>query len=289
MSLPSLFLDAFVEVCRTRHFSNAAKNLFITQSALTQRIQKLEEEIHTKLFVRNRSQVSLTEAGEQLLKYCRIKDSIESEFLSQINSRHQGSVGRVRIAGYSTVMRSIILPSLKGLFKSTIRLNLESQIKELRDIPQLLRDGAADFIILDHPLEDPGIISKLLGYEKYVHVESAQATTQEGTYLNHDSSDQMTFEYFKKHGLELPAHFNRSYLDEIYSVIDGVAHGFGRSILPEHLIKNDTRIRILNPDKFLKIPVYLVYFEDFIQTTLNQQLIEILLDHPKTLSTPLLT
>jgi DNA-binding transcriptional LysR family regulator len=64
MSLPSLFLDAFVEVCRTRHFSNAAKNLFITQSALTQRIQKLEEEIHTKFFVRNRSQVSLIEAGE---------------------------------------------------------------------------------------------------------------------------------------------------------------------------------------------------------------------------------
>ena len=45
-------IEAFVEVARTRTVSRAADTLFITQPALTARLQRLEEELDTKLFVR---------------------------------------------------------------------------------------------------------------------------------------------------------------------------------------------------------------------------------------------
>ena len=62
-------IEAFVEVARTRTVSRAADALFITQPALTARIQRLEADLDTKLFVRTPRGMKLTEAGEAFLPY----------------------------------------------------------------------------------------------------------------------------------------------------------------------------------------------------------------------------
>ena len=63
MSLSSLYLDAFVGVAKAESFSGAAKGLHITQSALSQRIKNLEDELGLTLFLRMTSGVRLTEQG----------------------------------------------------------------------------------------------------------------------------------------------------------------------------------------------------------------------------------
>ena len=62
----------FIEVSRTRHFGQAAKNLFITQSAVSARIRLLEDVLGKKLFVRQRNNIQLTPEGEQLLAHAEI-------------------------------------------------------------------------------------------------------------------------------------------------------------------------------------------------------------------------
>ena len=62
-------LRTFVEVSRTRHFGRAARNLFITQSAVSSRIKSLEAQLGTPLFIRNRNDISLTPAGNRLLAH----------------------------------------------------------------------------------------------------------------------------------------------------------------------------------------------------------------------------
>ena len=71
MSLPSNRLDAFVAVARTQHFSRAAEGLFITQSALSQRVKQLEDFLGVTLFIRDREGARLTEKGERLLDLSR--------------------------------------------------------------------------------------------------------------------------------------------------------------------------------------------------------------------------
>lgn len=62
-------LRIFLKAAETLNFSEAAKQLFITQSTLTQNIKQLEDDLGVLLFDRNSHEVHLTEAGEELLAY----------------------------------------------------------------------------------------------------------------------------------------------------------------------------------------------------------------------------
>lgn len=62
-------LKTFLEVSRTRHFSQAAENLFITQSAVSARIRMLEETLGATLFTRTRNNIQLTPTGRRLVKH----------------------------------------------------------------------------------------------------------------------------------------------------------------------------------------------------------------------------
>ena len=65
MSLSSLQIDAFLAVCETKSFTAAAAKLHITQSALSQRIKNLEDELGSTLFVRESTGVRTTDLGER--------------------------------------------------------------------------------------------------------------------------------------------------------------------------------------------------------------------------------
>lgn len=60
-------LQAFIAVARYESFSKASDQLHVTQPAISKRVASLEEELGTQLFNRIARQISLTEAGKQLL------------------------------------------------------------------------------------------------------------------------------------------------------------------------------------------------------------------------------
>ncbi len=62
-------LKVFYFVARRLSFTQAAKELFITQPAVTKQIDSLEQHCETRLFVRERSKLTLTDAGEVLFSY----------------------------------------------------------------------------------------------------------------------------------------------------------------------------------------------------------------------------
>lgn len=64
-------LITFVSVAESGSFSLSSKRLGRTQSAISQQIKTLEDELNVKLFVRNFRDVSLTEAGNSLLPFAR--------------------------------------------------------------------------------------------------------------------------------------------------------------------------------------------------------------------------
>jgi DNA-binding transcriptional LysR family regulator len=62
---------AFVEVAEQRHFGRAAARLFLTQQALSKRIQRLEHTLGEPLLVRGSGGVELSDAGQRFLPHAK--------------------------------------------------------------------------------------------------------------------------------------------------------------------------------------------------------------------------
>jgi DNA-binding transcriptional LysR family regulator len=258
MSLSSLQLDAFFSAVRAKSFSKAARELHITQAALTQRIKSLESELGTSVFVRKPRGVEPTEAGIRLLRYCQTRDQLERETVAALTGKTApGKLGgAVRIAGYSTVVRSVLLPALAPLLRDNPGVSLHLQCAQMRELPALLLSGEVDLAVIDHPVERADLEWVTLGEEENVLVQSKDYPTAGDVYLDHDPDDPTTAQFLRLQGVRAPV-FERSYCDEIYALMDGVALGIGRGVVPRHLAERDPRLVIVSGKKPLRMPVVL--------------------------------
>ena len=274
MSLQSHHLDAFLTIAKTQNFSKAAEILHVTQSALSHRIASLEEELDAPLFIREKAGIKLTELGGELLRYVQLKNSLEEEFISKIKATGSTLKGVLRIGAYASIGRSIVLQAMNPFLSKNSGVQLFFMIREMQVLPELLKSGEADFIFLDYDLSRGKIKSKLLGYEEYALVESKKGCANQDVYLNHDEQDLISFKFYDLQNQKNKS-FKRSYLDEIYSCIDGVASGVGMSVLPVHLVNKDPRIKIHQGYKNLKMPVYFHYYDQPVKTELQKQVIQL--------------
>ncbi|HEU4537719.1 MAG TPA: LysR family transcriptional regulator, partial [Polyangiaceae bacterium] len=123
MNLASHRLEAFHAVARARSFSKAARELCVTQPALSQRVRLLEGELGQALFSRGPGGAELTEAGRRLMLYCEAQRALEDELVDDLApATRAGFGGSVRVAGYSSIVRSAVLPALAPLFREHPRL-----------------------------------------------------------------------------------------------------------------------------------------------------------------------
>lgn len=213
MGLAAHQLDAFHAVGAPEAFPQPRKALHVTQSALSQRILNLEDELGAALFVRDPSGARLTAIGETLLRYCRTRETLEAEFLAEVSAPAAGELaGVLRVAGFSTVIRSVVLPALSDLIRANPRVQLEVMTRELRDLPNLLRTGGCDLMLLDRELEQRDVRSHRLGCEENVLVEPAAgaraakrsgksapltAFSPDDVYLDHDLDDPTTEAFWR--------------------------------------------------------------------------------------------
>ncbi|MFM6928422.1 MAG: LysR family transcriptional regulator [Bdellovibrio sp.] len=274
MSLSSIQLDAFIAAAKVQSFSGAAKILNITQSALSQRILNLESEIGSTLFIREPTGIRVTELGQRLLRYCQMKDSLEAEFMNDIGfSKGKELGGLIKIGGFSTVVRSVLIPSVQSILQESSEVQVEFHTKEVRELPGLLESGEADFILLNRPFEKQGVENIELGFEEYVLVEPKSGVYREQVFLDHDSADSTTAEFLKHQGKKLKS-FKRSYFDEIYSIIDGVLLGAGRAVIPFHLAKQTKGLVVSKGFQSSKVPVFLCFYQQAFYTNLQKRVIQ---------------
>ena len=276
MSLSSLELDAFFTVAKVRNFTRAAKELFVTQSELSQRILNLEDKLETALLIRDRQDLRLTEAGQNLFEYCRIRAEMGGEVLSCLQSRDQALSGTLRIGGFSSVMNSVIFPAIAPLLRSNAGIKLHSFTREMEELPRLLRQAQIDFMILDRLYPHEEIETVALGSEEYVLVESTRYSPVE-IYLDHDEIDQITWEYLKKFKLLSKKNsLQRRYVDDTEGLIAGAKQGLGKAVVPKHLLDKKMNLRILHPTQILKTPVILHYYKMPYYSELQKKVLETL-------------
>ena len=104
-------IEGFMETSRHRNLSRAAEALHVGQPALSARIQALESELNTSLFVRGRHGMELTDAGRAFLPYAeRAMGALEAgtNLLSELR---RGGTGEL-VLGAAPAVSTYVLPAL---------------------------------------------------------------------------------------------------------------------------------------------------------------------------------
>lgn len=142
--MDTTILRYFLAVAEHRNFTEAAKHLYITQSALSHLITNLEKELDAKLFIRTTRSVSLTPAGEILQANARNLLNQFDNLLGQIHEAESGVSGVLKI-GYLTAPFRKILPDMIVRFKQTRpKIKIQYAHQNLSELHESLLHGMID-------------------------------------------------------------------------------------------------------------------------------------------------
>jgi DNA-binding transcriptional LysR family regulator len=149
-------LRYFVAAAQELHFSRAAERLHISPPSLTQQIQNLEQELGTRLFVRTKRDVRLTDAGARFLDEARmtLRQAERAELVARRAGR--GEVGKVEIGFVASAaclgVLTAALPSYRAMFPL-----VELSIRKMESPRQLehLSEGRLDVGFLRPPARYP--------------------------------------------------------------------------------------------------------------------------------------
>ncbi|UUX94365.1 LysR family transcriptional regulator [Aquabacterium sp. J223] len=92
-----LVIEAFVRVAETGSFAEAARQMRVSRSALTERVQQLEAFVGAPLFVRNTRSVRLSELGQTFLRECTELVARTDEVVNQMREVTTSPAGRLRV------------------------------------------------------------------------------------------------------------------------------------------------------------------------------------------------
>ncbi len=138
-------------VCES--FSEAAKQLFITQSAVSQQIRSLESELGVTLFVRGRKGAKLTSQGELLFNYTQRAiseiNNAESLFL-RMKSLDEGSL---RIGSGDTITRHFLLSKLEQFHNKFPGVKIEIVNRVTDETLSKLNSGTVDVAFVSLPVD----------------------------------------------------------------------------------------------------------------------------------------
>lgn len=144
----------FYETAVHNSFSKAAKNLYISQSAISQCIHQLESDLDTLLFVRTRRGVSLTKEGELLFQ--KVESAIQTILQGEtlLARLHHLESGSLTIAAGDSITSHFLLPYLEKFHSEYPGIRIEMANSYSHQMLQLVKDGKAELAFVNMPIND---------------------------------------------------------------------------------------------------------------------------------------
>lgn len=141
----------FFYVATSLSFSEASKQLFISQSAVSQSIKTLEKKLNQPLFIRNTKKVALTPEGELLLRHIEPAIHLIMRGESQILDAESLGGGQFRIGASDTICRYFLVPYLKKFHQTHPQIHIKVTNQTSLNCVDLLESGQVDLIVTNYP------------------------------------------------------------------------------------------------------------------------------------------
>lgn len=144
-------IRVFLMVVEKKSFSKAAKELFLTQPAVSFQIQMLEEHYGTRLLDRVSRNIIMTETGELLYKYATEMQHMQATLEKNMYALNSSTIGRLKI-GASNTIGEYIVPYLLGSFKKYHpKVTLMLEVGNSDDIEMAVHDTSLDIGLVEGP------------------------------------------------------------------------------------------------------------------------------------------
>ena len=148
------YYRVFYETAKYGSFSTAAEQLYISQSASSQCIHQLEDDLGTKLFHRSRRGVTLTQEGKMLfpkVESALLSISQGETLLAQFQHLHAGSL---KIAAGDTVTVHYLLPYLEEFHTKYPDIRIEMANSYSSNLLSYVKEGKSELAFVNLPLWD---------------------------------------------------------------------------------------------------------------------------------------
>lgn len=238
----------FYYVATTLSFSEASKQLFISQSAVSQSIKALEKKLDQTLFIRSTKRVQLTPEGEILLRHVEPAMNLIKRGESQLmDSATTG--GQIRIGASDTICRYFLVPYLKRFHKEFPNAHIKVTNQTSIKCVELLETGQVDLIVTNYPnsyLSSLTTVKKIKNF-KDVFIANESFSELKGRKLSlkellqypilmldrKSTTSEFLHSLFQQHQLDLVPEIELSSNDLL---IDLASIGLGIAFIPDYSI-----------------------------------------------------
>ncbi len=153
-------IEIFLEIVQSRNITKAAEHLFLSQSVISTRLKKLEEELGYELFIRSKGvrEMELTRQGREFVSIAvRWKNLYEEADLLRERSQVL-----LRLASPETVYYDFLEPLLTEMMSQHPALKLSVQINDSSGIYDMMETNTIDFGFASYESSRPSIIHRHL-------------------------------------------------------------------------------------------------------------------------------
>ena len=253
----------FYYVATTLSFSEASKQLFISQSAVSQSIKALERKLDQTLFIRSTKRVQLTPEGEILLRHVEPAMNLIKRREAQIVDA-TSTGGQIRIGASDTICRYFLVPYLHRFHKEFPNIHIKVTNQTSLGCVDLLENGQVDLIVTNYPNANLGNFSSIKKIKEFHDVFIANEDFKElkgrklsfKELLEHpilmlgrkSTTSEFLHNLFQQHQLDLVPEIELSSNDLL---IDLARIGLGIAFIPDFCIPKSEDLFIVETEQEL--------------------------------------
>lgn len=245
------YLRIFLVVYRTRSMTQAAKELHLTQSGVSQQIKSLEETLNITLFDRVNRRIIPTSEAEILYRECsRRLDDLERA-LRQISNQDKELTGTIKIGLPPIFGQQVLVPMLSNFAAQHPLVNFELTIGLASEMTQHLLKGRLDFAFVDADSADSNLIyqevaeqSLLMAFPASLKVSGSTTAKLDFNffaqlpYISYTENHSMLNAWFQSNFGRSPAELKvRATIADCNTAFLFLRDGVGAALLPETFLQ----------------------------------------------------
>lgn len=256
-------IRTFLEVAATGSFVNASERLFVTQSAVSLRVQRLEDALGKPLFVRSKAGAELTPAGREFERYALSLIKIWEEARQQVGVP-QGYTKSLSVAAQYSLWPRLGFRWIDNMQAEMPTLNVRAELGMPDRIMRFLIEGVVQIGLMYSPQLRPGLTAQKVMDEELVLASSFAGSLD-------DIRDRYVFvdwgpEFVHAHALELPDLTNPGLTLSLGAMAaDYVVVRQAAAYLPARYIKrylDEGRLHLVPDAPIFPYPIWSIWRDD---------------------------